>query len=134
MTDPPAARAGQTANKTGMPGFGDELHELLKLALDKSVEGRQKLTASLGDLFGDRATVLTERERALMSDILRKLLHDCEMAVRRDLAILARNDAASELGGNAVAPLGEPTEDGRQAFAVFRCEDPAGQFGGGANR
>ncbi|MCG8591824.1 MAG: DUF4156 domain-containing protein [Proteobacteria bacterium] len=55
-------------------------------------------------------------------------------AVRRDLAILARNDAASELGGNAVAPLGEPTEDGRQAFAVFRCEDPAGQFGGGANR
>ena len=86
MIDPPAASAGHFANKTGMSGFGDELHELLKLALDKSVEGRQRLTASLGDLFEDRSTVLTERERALMSDILRKLLHECEMAVRRDLA------------------------------------------------
>lgn len=83
MTDRHSAGSGQNSNTAGS---GSELHELLKLALDKTVEGRQRLTASLGDLFGDRATVLTERERALMSDILRKLLHECEMAVRRDLA------------------------------------------------
>jgi uncharacterized protein (DUF2336 family) len=69
-----------------MTDIGEELHKLLKLALDKSVEGRKNLTASLGDLFNESNTVLNERERALMSEILRKLVRDCEMAVRRDLA------------------------------------------------
>jgi uncharacterized protein (DUF2336 family) len=59
---------------------------LLDLALDKSLESRRALTATIGDLFTKREKVLTERERALMSDILRKLIHDCEMAVRRDLS------------------------------------------------
>ncbi len=69
-----------------MTGQNDDLTGLLKLALDKSVEGRRNLTATLGDLFSDRTSVLSERERALMSDILHKLIRDCEMAVRRDLA------------------------------------------------
>ena len=69
-----------------MTGFGDELHKLLKLALDKSVEGRRDLAASLSDLFDDSSTVLSDRERALMGDILQKLVRECEMAVRRDLA------------------------------------------------
>lgn len=69
-----------------MTDIGEELHKLLKLALDKSVEGRKNLTASLGDLFNESNTVLNERERALMSEILRKLVRECEMAVRRDLA------------------------------------------------
>jgi uncharacterized protein (DUF2336 family) len=69
-----------------MTDIGEELHKLLKLALDKSVEGRRNLTASLGDLFNESTTVLNERERALMSEILRKLVRECEMAVRRDLA------------------------------------------------
>ncbi len=67
-------------------GPGKELQFLLDLALDKSLEGRRTLTATIGDLFTKRDKVLTERERALMSDILRKLIHDCEMAVRRDLS------------------------------------------------
>ena len=62
------------------------LRDLLELALDTSVEGRKALTESIGDLFFERATVLTDHERALMSDILRKLILDCEMAVRRDLS------------------------------------------------
>lgn len=69
-----------------MTGFGDDLQKLLKLALDKSVEGRRDLAASLSDLFDDSSTVLSDRERALMSDILHKLVRECEMAVRRDLA------------------------------------------------
>lgn len=62
------------------------LRDLLELALDTSVEGRRALAESIGDLFFERATVLTDHERALMSDILRKLILDCEMAVRRDLS------------------------------------------------
>ncbi len=65
---------------------GKDLHFLLDLALDKSLEGRRVLTATIGDLFGQQDEVLSERERALMTDILRKLIHDCEMAVRRDLS------------------------------------------------
>ena len=63
-----------------------DLTHLLELALDRSVESRRVLTATLGDFFNDQTTVLTERERALMSDILNKLIRDCEMAVRRDLS------------------------------------------------
>ena len=62
--------------KPKMTGPNDDLTFLLRLALDKSVEGRRNLTASLGDLFTDRTSVLTERESALMSDILHKLIRD----------------------------------------------------------
>jgi uncharacterized protein (DUF2336 family) len=65
---------------------GRELHFLLDLALDRSVEGRRALTHSIGDLFSEGGTTLSDRERALMADILRKLIRDCEMAVRRDLS------------------------------------------------
>jgi uncharacterized protein (DUF2336 family) len=65
---------------------GRELHFLLDLALDRSVEGRRALTNTIGDLYSERGTALSEREHALMADILRKLIRDCEMAVRRDLS------------------------------------------------
>ncbi len=70
----------QSANEPGQ-----DLQFLLDLALDKSLEGRKTLTATIGDLFSKQDKVLTERERALMSEILSKLIRDCEMAVRRDL-------------------------------------------------
>lgn len=69
-----------------MKGSGRDLNLLLDLALDKSIEGRKALTASIGELFSKGPGSLTERERALMSDILGKLIRDCEMAVRRDLS------------------------------------------------
>ncbi len=65
---------------------GQSLRFLLELALDKSLEGRRALTATIGDLFNKRDGVLSERERALMTDILRKLIHDCEIVVRRGLS------------------------------------------------
>jgi len=67
-------------------GLDKDLRFLLELALDKSLEGRRELTATIGDLFNNQDEVLSERERALMTDILRKLIHECEMAVRRDLS------------------------------------------------
>ncbi len=69
-----------------MTGPNQDLTSLLKLAVDKSVEGRRILAASLGDFFTGGASVLSERESAIMSDILHKLIRDCEMAVRRELA------------------------------------------------
>jgi uncharacterized protein (DUF2336 family) len=64
---------------------GQDLQFLLDLALNKSLESRKTLTATIGELFSKRDKILTERERALMSEILSKLIRDCEMAVRRDL-------------------------------------------------
>lgn len=62
------------------------LQELLELARDKSLQSRMHLVDVIGDLFSERETVLSERERALMTDILDKLVHDFEMSVRRELA------------------------------------------------
>jgi uncharacterized protein (DUF2336 family) len=69
------------------------------LARDKSVAGRKALTATVSDLFFARGDVLSDRERSLMSEILRQLVHDVEVSVRRDLAerLAARNDAPREL-------------------------------------
>jgi uncharacterized protein (DUF2336 family) len=63
-----------------------ELSDLLTLARDKSVVGRKTLMDAVSDLFCDNQTVLTDRERALMTDILHQLVHDVEMSVRRALA------------------------------------------------
>jgi uncharacterized protein (DUF2336 family) len=62
------------------------LEELLDLARDKSVAARTRLAETVGDLYFDDSKVLSERERALMGDILRQLLHDVEMSIRRTLA------------------------------------------------
>lgn len=56
---------------------------LMNLARDKSGERRQLLAGTISDLFTGKERVLTDRERALMFDILRKMLHSAEMAVRR---------------------------------------------------
>lgn len=63
-----------------------DLEGLLELARDRSVEGRTQLAKIVGDLFFATGTVLTGHERALMGDILRRLIHDVEMTVRRSLA------------------------------------------------
>jgi len=60
--------------------------ELLDLARDKSVAARTLLAETVSDLFFDETKVSTERERALMTDILRQLIHDVEMSIRCTLA------------------------------------------------
>jgi uncharacterized protein (DUF2336 family) len=66
--------------------WDQEGEQLLELARDKTVVGRRALVATVGDLFFTRGEVLSDRERALMSEILRQLIHDVEVEVRRALA------------------------------------------------
>src|SRR5450432_1407959 len=63
-----------------------DTQHLFDLARDKSVAGRQALTATVTDLFFASGNLLTDRERALMTEILRQLIHDVEGSVRRALA------------------------------------------------
>ncbi len=76
-----------------------EIQELLDLARDKSVNGRTRLVQVVGDLFFDEAGATSERERALMTQILQQLIHDVEQSVRKALADRLANeqDAPREL-------------------------------------
>jgi uncharacterized protein (DUF2336 family) len=60
--------------------------ELLALARDKSIEGRKRLVAVVADLLSERETVITAQERALMTDILTKLIREVATPVRRALS------------------------------------------------
>jgi uncharacterized protein (DUF2336 family) len=61
--------------------------QLLALARLRSDEGRAELFAVMGDLFHDRSDVLSAQERALMLDILEKLIGDVARDVKRKLAL-----------------------------------------------
>ncbi len=60
---------------------------LYGLARDKSVAGRMALAETISDLFLQRGAILTERERTLMFSILRQMIHDAEMSVRRLVSV-----------------------------------------------
>ena len=64
----------------------DDFDALLEMARDKTAAGRARLASATSDLFSQSNEVLTDHERVLMSDILRRLLHDAEMEVRRELS------------------------------------------------
>jgi uncharacterized protein (DUF2336 family) len=90
----------------GLPGVESmnymsrvETRHLFELARDKTVAGRQALTATVTDLFFSRGAVLTDRERSLMTEILRQLINDVEMTVRRSLAerLAHQKDAPRDL-------------------------------------
>lgn len=73
----------------------EQLKSLIRLAHDKTEENRRVLLENISHLFLSSAGRLSEREIALMSDILTKLVHDVEMSVRRELSErLAEVDAA----------------------------------------
>ena len=59
---------------------------LLRLARDKSQQGRKALIENVADLFVGAGGPPSDHERSLVTDILRKLIQEVEMAIRRDLA------------------------------------------------
>ncbi|WP_417462019.1 DUF2336 domain-containing protein [Kordiimonas sp.] len=63
-----------------------ELQELLLLARNKSSEGRARLVENITDLFLSDDGRLSEHERALMSDILGKLVSQVETDIRKELS------------------------------------------------
>lgn len=76
-----------------------DLNRLFDLARDKTLAGRTSLAQIVSDLFFSGERVLTDRERALMLDILRQLIHDVEIDIRRQLAtrFAEREDAPHDL-------------------------------------
>ncbi len=65
---------------------GSQLSDMLQLAQAKSSDARTQLAENITDLFLTDAGRLSEHERALMSDILGKLLGQVEADVRKELA------------------------------------------------
>ncbi len=76
-----------------------ELEELVKLARDKSQESRSILVATINDLYSSEEKLLTEQDRAIMVDIMRRLIHEVETSVRRTLAerLAERPDTPEDL-------------------------------------
>lgn len=72
---------------------------LFELAHRKSREGRARLYEDVWSLFEADGQTLNEKERSIMTDILRRLSHDVEMTVRRRLAerLAAQDSAPPEL-------------------------------------
>jgi len=88
----------ETALKLREYGIPD-LDSLFDLARQKSKEGRQSLLRTVEDLFYHKGQELTDRERALMGNILRHLVTEVERQVRRQVAerMAEREDAPREL-------------------------------------
>ena len=76
-----------------------ELDELVRLARDKSQKSRTILVTTINDLYSDEEALLTEQDRAIMVDIIRQLIHEVEVSVRRTLAerLAEQEDAPEDL-------------------------------------
>lgn len=70
-----------------------DVDTLMRLARDKSVGSRTKLADIIGDLFFGATGTLNDSEQTIMSDILRQLIQDVEISVRKHLAIQLSNQA-----------------------------------------
>lgn len=64
----------------------DDISYLIGLARDKSVESRKRLVAVVSDIFHSDQAILTEHERALITEILHKLIYELAVPVRQVLA------------------------------------------------
>ncbi|MBI3451979.1 MAG: DUF2336 domain-containing protein [Rhodospirillales bacterium] len=63
-----------------------EITEMLALAHDRAPESRSRLVKALGEVVGAGPEDSRARERDIATDILRKLLGEIEMPIRRTLA------------------------------------------------
>jgi hypothetical protein len=81
------------SNADGSPNVDSDT--LLTLAREKSQAGRNSLFGTVQELFVKNDGNLTDRERALMGEILRQLIHEVELSVRKDVAkrLADRDDA-----------------------------------------
>lgn len=97
-----------TVDDTAMAGADERLEvggeslsadELFDLARTKTKESRESLFVTVSDLFFNQDRVLSDRERALMGEMLRRLIHEVEMTVRRNLSMRmsGRSDAPHDL-------------------------------------
>ncbi len=71
---------------TIMSAIANDVRSLIDLAHDRTTPGRNHLVTAIGDLMGDHGRILTLQERALINDILKKLIQDVARPVRKALA------------------------------------------------
>ena len=92
-----------------------DAYELMKLARDRSAEGRRALSDAITDLFSEKNKALTDREHALMYEILHQLVLQCEVAVRKMLSerIADREDVPLELAQKLA------TDDAEVAYPIL---------------
>lgn len=92
------ADSTDTVDRIGLDWMEDQdqdLHSLLQLALNKSIEGRDQLSSQIAQLSMDRDHLLSDQERDLITQILDKLIHEFEVPLRKKLSErLSRNPAA----------------------------------------
>jgi uncharacterized protein (DUF2336 family) len=69
-----------------MSAISTDIRNLFDLAHDRTTQGRSQLVSAIGEMMGDRGRVLTLHERALINDILKKLIQDVARPVRKALA------------------------------------------------
>ncbi|MGD9650310.1 MAG: DUF2336 domain-containing protein [Dongiaceae bacterium] len=75
------------------------MDNIMALARDKSSGGRRELLTQISDLLFEEGGQASDRERALMIDIMRNLVFEVEMKVRKELAnrLLEAKQAPREL-------------------------------------
>jgi len=74
--------------------MNERIQELADLAREKTALSRRRLVENMTDLFLSEEGRLTEHERALMSDILVKVVQSVEAELRKELAeVLERSQA-----------------------------------------
>ncbi|HVR67205.1 MAG TPA: DUF2336 domain-containing protein [Verrucomicrobiae bacterium] len=98
----------------------EDIRFLVGLARDKSVEGRKRLVAVVNDIFFSDHSTLTDYERALITDILHRLIGDLIEPVRQALAERLRKD------GNGSQSLIDALlqDDIEMAAPVLRTNEP----------
>ena len=71
----------------------------IELARQKTARGREEIVGNIADLFVDERARLSDRERSLMTGILRSLIAEVETALRLELSRLLsdRDDVPAEL-------------------------------------
>ena len=91
MTDESGSKPDQDLNP--------DIESLICIARRKSQAGRNSIFETIQDLFLQKQGALSDRERALMGGILRHLIHEVEITVRKDLAkrLAKRDDTPREL-------------------------------------
>lgn len=76
-----------------------DVESLFALARTRGAESRSQLAQMIGDLFCDEENVLGAQEKALISDILSKVIDEVELEIRAGLArrLADRDDVGTEL-------------------------------------
>lgn len=74
-----------------------DVEQLLRLAADPQKSKQNEIYLAVASLYRLQGALLSERERALMREILHRLTHDVEMAIRISLAERLADDAEAPL-------------------------------------